>query len=241
MTENDIERGGGVSVWRQVADAIEAEIASGRPGSRLPTEAALSARFGVNRHTVRRAIAALAEKGFVRASRGLGTFVEAAPLLYPIGARTRFSEIVARGGRDPGGQVLAWATRQAEAGEAEALRVAGGSPVLVLDTIRSADGVPISMGRSVFPLPRFAGLEAVLLAGETLSAALARYGAGEYRRLETRITARPATLAESRALDLAEGRIVMVCDSVNVDPGGVPIEATHARFAADRVEFLIES
>ena len=101
--------------------------------------------------------------------------------------------------------------------------------------------MPISMGRSVFPLPRFARLEAVLLAGETLSAALTRYGAGEYRRLETRITARPATAAESRALDLAEGRIVMVCDSVNVDPGGVPIEATHARFAADRVEFLIES
>ena len=46
-------------VWKSIAATLEAEIGQGhyRTGDKLPTEAALSARFGVNRHTVRRALA----------------------------------------------------------------------------------------------------------------------------------------------------------------------------------------
>jgi DNA-binding GntR family transcriptional regulator len=58
-------------------DALAADIAAGRhaPGERLPSEAQLAQRFGVNRHTVRRALAALAEDGLVQARRGAGVFV----------------------------------------------------------------------------------------------------------------------------------------------------------------------
>ncbi|MGK3945910.1 GntR family transcriptional regulator, partial [Streptomyces caeruleatus] len=67
-----LSRGAGLSAWRQIADALEAEIVAGSlaPGSQLPTEAELAARFGVNRHTVRRALGALGEQGLVRASQG---------------------------------------------------------------------------------------------------------------------------------------------------------------------------
>ena len=49
--------GRGVAQWRQIADTLRADIAGGTlgPGDQLPTEARLAARFGVNRHTVRRA------------------------------------------------------------------------------------------------------------------------------------------------------------------------------------------
>ena len=52
----------GVTLWRQILGCIRGEIESGAypPGARLPTEAELSARFGVNRHTVRRALEELA-------------------------------------------------------------------------------------------------------------------------------------------------------------------------------------
>ena len=107
-TASGLARGHGVSVWRQIADALEDEIASGRlrSGAQLPTEAALAERFGVNRHTVRRALAALARQGIVRATQGRGTFVEPKPLTYPIGPRTRFSEIVARAGQEAWGDLM---------------------------------------------------------------------------------------------------------------------------------------
>src|SRR6478735_1305736 len=98
----------GVTLWRHVADAIEQGIADGRypAGLRLPGETEIAATHRVNRHTVRRALAALAERGLVRAERGSGTYVEAPRLAYPLRSRTRFSEIVGAGGQEPRGQLI---------------------------------------------------------------------------------------------------------------------------------------
>src|SRR5258708_24091949 len=99
----------GVALWRQVADGIERGIADGTfaAGERLPGETEIAETYRVNRHTVRRALATLAERRLVRAERGSGTYVEAPPLAYPLRSRTRFSAIVGAGGREPRGQLIA--------------------------------------------------------------------------------------------------------------------------------------
>ena len=68
--------------WIMVRDGLAARIASGEwaPDDRLPTEPDLCRSFGVGRHSVRRAIHALAADGAVRAEQGRGTFVHSAPL-----------------------------------------------------------------------------------------------------------------------------------------------------------------
>src|SRR5436190_20680635 len=93
----------GVALWRQVADGIERGIADGRfaAGDKLPGEMEIAESYRVNRHTVRRALAALAERGIVRAERGSGTYVEAQKLAHPLRSRNRFSEIVGADGRVP--------------------------------------------------------------------------------------------------------------------------------------------
>src|SRR5439155_14633173 len=98
----------GVALWRQVADGIERGIADGRfvAGEKLPGEMEIAETYRVNRHTVRRALATLAERGLVRAERGSGTYVETRRLAYPLHSRTRFSEIVGAGGREPRGQFI---------------------------------------------------------------------------------------------------------------------------------------
>ena len=67
----------GVTLWRRIADEIEQAIVAGTyaTGDRLPGEIEIADRFHVNRHTVRRALADLAQRGLVRAERGSGTFV----------------------------------------------------------------------------------------------------------------------------------------------------------------------
>ena len=66
------ERTAGMALWRTIETTLAAEIAAGlfKPGDRLPTEAELSRRFAVNRHTLRRAMAALADAGKVRIEQG---------------------------------------------------------------------------------------------------------------------------------------------------------------------------
>jgi len=61
----------------EVATSITNAIESGqlRPGDRLPTEQALSERFGVARTVVREAISLLKYDGVVNSKRGVGAFI----------------------------------------------------------------------------------------------------------------------------------------------------------------------
>jgi len=79
----DIDRDSRVPVYRQLADLLEHAISTGdiRCGARLPSESELCSAYGMSRMTVRRAIAALAERGLVHPEHGRGVFVE--PLGLP--------------------------------------------------------------------------------------------------------------------------------------------------------------
>lgn len=236
-----LDRLGGVSAWRQIADRLEAEIGAGvlPQGTRLPAEAALAERYGVNRHTVRRAIAALAEKGLVRASRGSGTYVEAPPLAYPISERTRFSDIVAAEGRLPESQLLGAERLAADAAIARRLAIAVGEPVIRLETLACTNGVPLSRGTHHFPALRLPWIAEDYAETLSITRALKAGGIPDYLRRETRITARTASPAEAVALDLVAGRPVLVLEALNVDPHGTPIQTTSSVFAADRVEIVV--
>lgn len=60
-------------IVKELRSAIQA--GEYRPGDRMASENELAAHYGVSRQTVRKALAALAEEGYVRAEHGRGTFV----------------------------------------------------------------------------------------------------------------------------------------------------------------------
>lgn len=90
----EIERGRGVALWSQISAILADDILKGvlRQGEQLPSAQELAARFNVNRHTVRRAMAALEQRDLVRTEQGRGTFVQEHALDYPISRRTRFTQ-----------------------------------------------------------------------------------------------------------------------------------------------------
>lgn len=69
-------RESGQVAYQALAADLREEIAGGRfpPDRRLPTEAELSARYGVSRQTVRRALQDLVAEGLVFRVRGRGTY-----------------------------------------------------------------------------------------------------------------------------------------------------------------------
>ncbi len=236
-------RRSGVARWRQIADRIRQDLAlwaEEREG-RLPSESELAARFGVNRHTVRAALSALGQEGVIRSERGRGTFVVKRPrIAYPIGRRTRFSTALEAQNSSGRLHLLRHATVVADKVVAEALRLASGAPVLMLETRGMAEGTPISFATHWFDASRFADLPQHLDSTGSITRALAACGVADYTRQSTVLEARRALPLEASELDLTDDGLVMVARAVNVDLHGTPIQLSETRFAADRVEIVID-
>jgi GntR family phosphonate transport system transcriptional regulator len=238
----DLSRGVGIALWRQIAEALEKEIRGGArgPGERLPTEAELAERFGVNRHTVRRAVAALQERGLVTVSQGRGTFVPGQTIEYAIGRRTRFQQNIERLGRTASGELLSVETIPAPDVVAAELCLARGAAIHVVERLGRVDGVAVSLATHHFPAARFPDLAAHFRTARAVTAALRLSGLDDYVRRSTRIGARPADAREQRLLDLPRNRPVIVTEAINVDAAGEIVEYGVARIAADRVQIVVE-
>lgn len=226
-------------LWRQIADTLSAEVATLPPGHRLPTEAQLAQRFGVNRHTVRRALAMLAEDGQVHARRGAGVFVASTPTEYPLTRRMRFHAALSATGRVPGRRVLSVQSLPATAPEAEALGLDPGLDVLRVEGLTLSDGVVIGHFRSAFPAARLPGLAAAIASGLGVTASLAACGVPDHTRGWTRLSARAADALLAGHLQIRPGEPVLRAESLNLDPSGQPVEYGIAHFAGARVTLSV--
>jgi GntR family transcriptional regulator, phosphonate transport system regulatory protein len=234
----------GVSLWRQIADRIRADIASGLydASGMLPPETALAQAFAVNRHTVRAALAALAQEGIVKASQGRGTMIERRDKFdFPIGLRTRFTEGIGDQARDLKGVLLSSQTEVAAAEVRHHLGLQPGETVLRLDGVRRADGRAVSRSTMWFPADRFPGIDQAFAETGSITKALARFGIDDYLRDFTEISAVHAEPDDVASLELTPGAIVLVTHALNTDPTGRPIQYAITRFPADRVQFTIRS
>jgi GntR family phosphonate transport system transcriptional regulator len=237
-----VERGAGVAVWLQIERILGAEIAAqgfGEDG-RLPSEGELAARFGVNRHTIRRAVLGLAARGLVSIEQGRGTFVQPGAIDYAIGRRTRFTENLRDTHAEITYQVLADSKVKAEPAVAHALKLRAGTLVYRIDTVHAADGVPLSCARSWFAAARFAGMPEVLRRLGSSTAALAEFGVLDYTRQSSRIGSVLPDAQTARRLGINRQQPTLVVENVDVDLDGVPIKYGITHFAGDRVQLLVE-
>ncbi|SFV37255.1 GntR family transcriptional regulator, phosphonate transport system regulatory protein [Devosia crocina] len=233
---------GGVALWRQIADAIRLDIVGGKlaNGDRLPTEALLAQRFSANRHTVRRALAVLAEEGVVVAEQGRGTFVRSIRRLsYPIGKRTRFREGLKGQAASLTSVSISDRIENATARVAVALGLKPGAKVVRTEGMSVADGVPISRSTTWLSYRRFPDFASRINQMGSTTLVFGSYGITDYSRASTRISARHADVEEIQSLTLAPGAIVLVSEAVDVDPEGEAISYALSRFPAERMELVV--
>jgi len=244
MQEAAVRRQNGVALWRQIADRIRTAIAGGDydDTGKVPPEMVLAAQFGVNRHTVRSALAALAQEGIVQAMQGRGTLIlRKERLNFPISRRTRFSQGIGDQAREKEGILLASSEEAATVDLAARLKLPVGARLIRLETLRKADRRPVSRATTWFPADRFAGIADAYQDSGSITAAFAAVGLPDYVRASTEITAVHADNDDLSSLELSPGAIVLVTRALNVDPDGVPVQYAVSRFPADAVQFTIES
>ncbi|MGE0416649.1 MAG: phosphonate metabolism transcriptional regulator PhnF [Acetobacteraceae bacterium] len=242
MLRTPVQRQDGVALWRQIAGTLQQDIANGThpAGSRLPTEAELSQRFGVNRHTVRRALEELSRGGLVRVEQGRGTFVSEDVLEYAVEPRTRFSEWIRRHNKEPSGRILQLREIAADSTVAAGLGIRIGGRVIEFERLGLADDRPVSLARHYFPSARLRGLMEALRATPRITDALQAVGVADYLRQMTKVTARLPTPTEADLLRMPRTRPVLITENINVDRAGTVVEFGIGCYPTPRVQIVFE-
>jgi DNA-binding GntR family transcriptional regulator len=229
---------------RAVRDRLVRLIAGGRwrPGERLPSEPKLARDLGVSRATLRDALRSLEEDGFVTREHGAGTFVTFRPRLRNnLDVNFGVTQLIRAHGLEPGVASLSVAVERADAEWAENLALASGDEVVVLERVRTADGVPVVFSRDVLP--------ATVLDGRIEP--LERLGNGSlYELLQRELgvvvehgvaTVRPllASPQVAKLLDQPRSALLLFLHQVDYDLEGRPVLLSHEYHVADAFELTV--
>ncbi|TXH80363.1 MAG: phosphonate metabolism transcriptional regulator PhnF [Rhizobium sp.] len=224
--------------WASVAAELRRAIDGGRhpPGSRLPSERALSEQFGVSRVTMRRAIAELEGEGLLRVARGSGAYVRAdMPVRFQLGDKVRFSKDLTAADANLTRKVFSATEVPATADIAARLNLQPGEAVLDMCVVAYADALPVSVVMRSCSAARFAGLTERFAATGSFTAALKEYGVKDYWRRSTDITARMPTETEARLLQQSRLTPVLAYAGEDIDADGAVISCQIGCFASERV------
>lgn len=153
MSDMSIETRDRRSVVLQLRDALRELIEEMEPGTRLPSENELVARFGVARGTIRESLKLIEQDGLVDVQHGRGRFVSAVADLgvnRPITNFEGVTEMLRALGFAPRTRVLLVERGGADADEAEALGIAHGEEVVRLARLRVSKRKPLVLSINAF-------------------------------------------------------------------------------------------
>jgi DNA-binding GntR family transcriptional regulator len=232
-------------LYSQVARDVATHIRHGtlKPGERIPPEPVLARAYGVNRLTVREALASLARQGLVRRVQGVGSFVADTPTRHRIEHHIDAAEASLTVGMRREGHTVRQDLLETGVGPPET--VPGGpfpafpGTVTILWIRRWVDEVPWSL--TLTWLPAILVERDVWFGPETSLYELLeeRYGL-RMMRAERTFTATPAAPSDSEHLDVPTGSPLIVLSGGNVDQHGRRIAQVAHRIRGDRAEYTID-
>lgn len=235
---HDPERTG--PLYRNLARILAELIEEGKlaPAVGLPPERDLAEDLGLGRITVRNAYKELLAQGVVESRRGSGTFVTERPsrISQSLWRLTSFSEDMLSRGKEPGARIINNRIDHPSPDEAFRLGVGIETPIMRLDRLRLADGVPMAFERAVVPRHY---LEADRVEEASLYGALTRRGYKPVRALQrlTAVTLDPGT---AQLLGVHRNAPALLIERVSHLEDDRIVEYTRSHYRADAYDFVAE-
>ncbi|MDR7487040.1 MAG: GntR family transcriptional regulator [Armatimonadota bacterium] len=231
-----------LSLSKQLARRLRHEITAGRfaTAERLPSEAALARAFHVSRMTLREALRTLEEEGLVVRRHGVGSFITR-QVVAGIERLESFTETIRRAGRAARDRVLAIHPIALREAAAHALGRPPGSPGVLVESLRYADGAPVIYCEDVLPLDLVGMVQHVQQRREreSLQDYLEQDVGIVLRRavLALHAVAAPATVA--RHLGVARGHPILLLQGTAEDTTGRPLYFSTNYVRSDRYVFTV--
>lgn len=142
-----LNRAGPEPLYRQLASQFEAAIRDGRlrPGDRLDSEGALTARYRVSRITLRQAVDELVRKQLLVRKQGKGTFVTAPPVRHDLSRRHGLLASLFAQAENASARLVHYGLARPPAEIAKIMRLKPGEPALAVDRLYMIGGKPVAL------------------------------------------------------------------------------------------------
>lgn len=218
----------GVPVYVRIRESLRSRIAEGtlKRGEQLPSEDDLARGFGVSRMTVRKSLEDLLDEGLLYRRHGVGTFVA---LLHLDRDHTRLKDPMEREdgeGIDGCTTLLSLEVTPAQQKVARALCFSPGDSVIRIQTLRLANGIPVTLHDSHIPHALFAPILDQVFEVEALWSVFEQRGYRVRRAIE-RIEARQATMDIARLMRTRAGMPILYKERTVYADDGTPVEFTY--------------
>lgn len=228
---------GSQPLYQRLARALNEalEVGDNAESPAVPSERTLSARLGISRVTVRKALDELTHAGMVRRRQGART-VATKRVQKTLSKLTGFSDELRARGSVPDHRWLSRQTVLPTPSEAMALGISGEDAVVRLVRVRTADGVPLAIERATVP-------QAILPSGDlvdtSLYATLTALGAAPVRGMQ-RIRAGIMTQIDATLLEHEVGAPLLIIERRCFLADGRAVEFTETRYNGESYDFLTE-
>lgn len=220
----------------QIQSLIREQIARGAmpSGSAVPSERELAEDLHVSRMTVRQAFKSLREDGLIYQKRGKGTFVS--PLKLDIHTRdlNGFSDEMRRRGMKPVSKVLRLEKTPAIAEVAEKLNLDEGEKVFLIERLRIADQIPMSLETTFLPVRMFPDLDGYNFEKSSLYQILEKNYGVQMISAEETLEAAISSRKTSNLLGVKNNSPLLVVHRTVFADANVPIEYAISIYRADR-------
>lgn len=230
------------SRFAAIAASLRREILSGAlaPGAAVPSEAQLSARYGVSRGTVRQALAGLRAEGLITGGRGRSPRVTHSILAQSFDQMVSFSAWAEGLGRTPSARTLELARRPVAGEAARMLGLEPGTPVFQYKRLRLLDGEPAMVELTTFVEWVGRLVVACDLDGGSVYAQLAERGVGIGEAHQS-IRAIPASADLAALLGVPRRAPLLEVARQGRDADGVPLEWSYDSYRGDAFAITVQS
>ena len=227
-------------LYAQVETVISDRITNGSwpAGSRLPSEDSLVQEFAVSRTTIRAAIQSLVQRGLVEISRGKGTFVTHPKITQELTELTGFVEDMQAAGRQPTAKVLDQQIVAANQIVARRLALPQGAPVVRIQRVRLADGMPLSYDETYLPKQLGEKVMADNLVTEPIFSLLEQKYNTPLVEAEYQLEAVCADATVATALRIGVGSAIFLIERTSYSIGHRPVDYEKLHYRGDQIRFV---